>query len=149
AVHPAPKVDPWPGDPEDAELAMSSKGPNFIRSNFEIRRAQDVQGPGEPVVRRWVRLKDDAGIDPVSQLVLIGDTLPPGAMRAMRRQGPISSINWSFNVLNPKAETRDGWWLAETSSDHADHGYSSERLRLWNADGDLVLAGQQAVAVFG
>lgn len=149
ALHPAPKVEPWPGTPEENDMAMSSKGPNFIRSNFEIRRAQDTQGPGNPVVRRWVRLNQDAGIDPVSQLVLIGDTLPPGAMRAMQRQGPISSINWSFNVLDPKAATRDGWWLAETASDHADHGYSSERLRLWNTDGDLVLVGQQAVAVFG
>ena len=43
----------------------------------------------------------------------------------------------------------DGWWLAEAASDHADHGYSSERLRLWDADGRLVMIGQQAAAVFG
>ncbi|GAA4043724.1 acyl-CoA thioesterase [Parerythrobacter jejuensis] len=149
ALHPAPKVEPWPGAPEENDLAMSDKGPNFIRSNFEIRRAQDMQGAGDPVVRRWIRLKDEAGLDPTSRLVLLGDTLPPGAMRAMQRQGPISSINWSFNVLTPRAETDDGWWLAETASDHADHGYSSERLRLWNSQGELVMVGQQAVAVFG
>jgi acyl-CoA thioesterase len=67
----------------------------------------------------------------------------------MERQGPISSINWSFNLLDPQATTDDGWWLAETASDHADHGYSSERLRLWNSDGTLVMTGQQCVAVFG
>jgi acyl-CoA thioesterase len=67
----------------------------------------------------------------------------------MRRQGPLSSINWSFNLLDPAPQTRDGWYLAETASDHADHGYSSERLRLWNADGEQVVAGMQAAAIFG
>ena len=82
-------------------------------------------------------------------LVLMGDVMPPGAMRAMQRRGPISSINWSFNLLDPAPQTRHGWWLAETASDHADEGYSSERLRLWNAYGKQMLSGIQAVAIFG
>ena len=85
----------------------------------------------------------------VSALILQGDTLPPGAMRAMRRRGAISSINWSFNVLEPEPTTRDGWWLGETRSEHADHGYSSERLSMWNTDGRMVISGLQSVAVFG
>ncbi|NNC58921.1 MAG: thioesterase family protein [Erythrobacter sp.] len=149
AVHPAPKADPWPGAPEDCETVMSDKGPPFIRNNFELRRGQDERGPGAPVVRRWFRLKDASGLDAASQLILVGDTLPPGSMRAMQRPGPISSINWSFNILESEARTRDGWWLGETASQHADGGYSSERLRLWNADGLLVMDGLQAVAVFG
>lgn len=152
AVHPAPPCEPWPGAPEDAEPLPNPEALHFI-GNFELRRAQGETGPGFPLVRRWLRLKDDggsgAGLDPISRLVLIGDTLPPGSMRAMRRKGPLSSINWSFNILDPEAETRDGWWLAETASDHADLGYSSERLRLWNADGKLVMVGMQAAAVFG
>ena len=148
AVHPAPLCEPWPGAPEDAEPLPNPKALHFI-GNFELRRAQEETGPGFPLVRRWLRLTDEAGLDPVSRLVLIGDTLPPAAMRAMKRRGPLSSVNWSFNVLDPMAETRDGWWLAETASDHADDGYSSERLRLWNADGTLVMAGMQAAAIFG
>ena len=148
ATHPASKADPWPGAPEDAEKVPEPKGKHFI-SNYELRRAQDTSGPGEPVVRRWFRPKIDHGLDPISLLILIGDTLPPGAMRAMQRQGPLSSINWMFNILEPEPTTRDGWWLAETASDHADHGYSSERLRLWNADGDLMMTGMQAAAIFG
>ena len=148
AVHPAPKVNPWPGDPEEYEPLPRPPGDHFI-CRYDIRRAQDTSGPGEPVVRRWFRLREPEGLDPVSNLILMGDTLPPGSMRAMQRQGPFSSINWSFNVLDPEATTRDGWWLAETASDHADHGYSSERLRLWNAQGQQVLAGQQATAIFG
>lgn len=100
-------------------------------------------------MRRWFRLRTDPGLDTVSHLILVGDTLPPGSMRAMQRQGPLSSINWTINILDPQAQTRDGWWLAETASDHADHGYSSERLRLWNADGELVMVGMQAAAIFG
>ncbi|WP_379545579.1 acyl-CoA thioesterase [Qipengyuania sp. DSG2-2] len=149
AQHPAADVKPWPGAPEDNDDATTEKGPAFIRNNFEIRRAQKVQGKGDPVVRRWIRLKERDTLDPTSTLVLVGDTLPPGAMRAMERQGPISSINWSFNILDPQATTRDGWWLAETASDHADFGYSSEQLRLWDAEGRLVMVGQQCVALFG
>ncbi|WP_369026881.1 acyl-CoA thioesterase [Qipengyuania sp. RANM35] len=149
AVHPAAPVADWPGSPDEAELAMTGKGPTFIQNNFEIKRAQDMRGPGDPVVRRWARLTQRDSLDPVSELILLGDVLPPGAMRAMRRQGPISSINWSFNLLETAPTTRDGWWLSENASQHADDGYSSERLRLWNADGKQVLDGMQCVAVFG
>lgn len=150
ALHEAPPCKPWPGAPEMCEPLPppSAQEPHFV-SNFELRRAQDERGKGAPLVRRWLRLRDESGLDPVSRLLLIGDTLPPGSMRAMRRQGPLSSINWSLNILDPETVTRDGWWLAESASDHADHGYSSERLRLWNADGRLVMTGMQAAALFG
>ncbi|MGN3974219.1 acyl-CoA thioesterase [Tsuneonella sp. SYSU-LHT278] len=148
ALHPAGKADPWPGPPEEND-DVGLNNPNYFTSNLEIRRAQEEQGPGKPLVRRWVRLKDREGLDPVVEAIVLGDALPPGSMRAMRRQGPLSSINWSFNLLDPAARTRDGWFLAEAASDHADHGYSSERLRLWNYDGEQVLAGMQAAAIFG
>ena len=149
AVHPAAEISDWPGLPEEADLTMTDKGPAFIRNNFELRKAQDISGPGEPVVRRWARLADREGLDPVSELILLGDVLPPGAMRAMQRQGPISSVNWSFNLLDTAPTTRDGWWLSENASQHAGDGYSSERLRLWNTDGQQVLDGMQSVAIFG
>ena len=116
---------------------------------FGAGREANAVHPAGPVVRRWLRLKGGDDLDPTSRLILIGDTMPPGAMRAMQRPGPVSSMNWAINLLDPMAQTRDGWWLAETASDHADHGYSSERLRLWDADGRLVMIGQQAAAVFG
>lgn len=149
ALHPAAALADWPAPPEDAEDAMAGKGPVFIQKNFELRRAQEQRGPGEPVVRRWARLKDRSALDPAAQLILMGDVLPPGAMRAMKRQGPISSVNWSFNLLETTPDTRNGWWLSENASQHADDGYSSERLRLWNTDGRQVLDGMQSVAVFG
>ena len=149
AQYPAQKPADFPESADQFETVMSDKGPSFIRKNFEIRRAQGVSGPGDPIVRRWARLTGAEGLDPISQLVLMGDVLPPGAMRAMQRQGPISSINWSFNLLDTEPTTKDGWWLSENASQHADQGYSSERLRLWNSEGKQVLDGLQSVAVFG
>lgn len=149
AVHPAEPVPDWPGGPDENEAVMADQGPEFIRNNFELRRAQDQRGPGDPVVRRWARVTNREGLDPVSELILLGDVLPPGAMRAMKRMGPISSINWSFNLLDPEPRTQDGWWLSQNASQHADDGYSSERLRLWNTDGRQVLDGMQCAAIFG
>ncbi len=149
AVHPAEKPIDFPPSPDDTDDVMSDKGPSFLRNNFEIRRAQDTRGPGHPIVRRWARLKDRSELDPISELILLGDVLPPGAMRAMQRQGPISSINWSFNLLDTDPQTVDGWWVSENASQHADHGYSSERLRLWNTMGQQVIDGLQSVAIFG
>jgi len=149
AVHAAQTIEPAPIPIDEAEPLMEGRGPAFIQNNYELRRAAPSGGNGGPVVRRWLRLKGGEDLDPTSRLILIGDTMPPGAMRAMQRPGPVSSMNWAINLLDPHAETRDGWWIAETSSEHAAHGYSSERLRLWDADGRLVTIGQQAAAIFG
>ena len=149
ALYPTRKPSDFPPPAEESEDVMSDKGPSFLRNNFEIRRAQNVSGPGEPIVRRWARLKNREELDPISELILLGDVLPPGAMRAMQRQGPISSINWSFNLLETNPQTEDGWWVSENASQHANNGYSSERLRLWNSEGQQVIDGLQSVAIFG
>lgn len=149
ALRPADPVTPVPDPPEAQDSAMHEAGPAFIARNFEIRRAAEPGADGKPLVRRWARLTDAGALDPVSQIILVGDVLPPGAMRVMRRMGPISSINWSFNLLSTAPETRDGWWLAEAVCQYADDGYSSERLRLWNTDGQAMLDGMQSAAIFG
>lgn len=153
AFHPSSMPEDWPGPPEDHGEVTHSFAPGFVAKNFELRRGQiGGQTKGEDrgaTVRRWARLTEPHDLDPAAKLVLMGDVMPPGAMRAMQRQGPISSINWSFNVLDPASQSRGGWYLAENASQHADAGYSSERLRMWDADGKQVLDGLQSVAVFG
>lgn len=146
------RADPpanWPGAPLDNDPVMQEGAPSFIAHNFEIRYGQARAPDHGATIRRWARLKDDHSLEPVSKLVLMGDVMPPGAMRIMQRRGPISSINWSFNVLDPETASPDGWYLAENASQFADAGYSSERLRMWDADGRQVLDGMQCVAVFG
>ena len=149
ALRPADPPEDWPGAPDDNEVAMGGQGPSFIQNNFELRYGQVKGADHGATVRRWARLTEQHDLDPVSKLVLMGDVMPPGAMRAMRRIGPISSINWSFNVLDPESRSPGGWYLAENASQHANSGYSSERLRMWDADGRQVLDGVQCVAVFG
>ena len=135
--------------PEDcAELLPNSPAMVFIK-RMEIRRADPADGAGRIAWRRWVRLREREAIDPMAAIIAIGDTLPPGSMRAMERPGPISSINWSFTLLGERPETRDGWWLLETASNHMADGFSSETLRMWNTDGIEVIRGLQSVAVFG
>jgi len=149
AVRAADPATDWPGLAEDNAVAMEGQGPAFIQKNFEIRFGQAQQEDHGATIRRWARLTEDHTLDPVSKLVLMGDVMPPGAMRIMQRVGPISSINWSFNVLDPKTQSPGGWYLAENASQHADLGYSSERLRMWDANGKQVIEGLQCVAVFG
>lgn len=149
AVRESSPAENWPGSADENEPAMAGKGPSFVHNNFELRYGQPKNEDLGATVRRWARLTDDHDLDPISQLVLMGDVMPPGAMRIMERPGPISSINWSFNVLEPQPQTHDGWFLAENASQHADRGYSSERLRMWNSEGRQVLDGLQCVAIFG
>ncbi len=149
AVHPADPPEHWPGPPDANAVVTSGQVPSFIHNNFELRYGQTRETDHGATVRRWARLTENHDLDPVSKLVLMGDVMPPGAMRAMQRLGPVSSINWSFNVIDPENRSPGGWYLAENASQHADAGYSSERLRLWDADGRQVLDGIQCVAVFG
>jgi acyl-CoA thioesterase len=149
AMRPADPPEDWPGPPEANAVVAGGPMPSFIQNNFELRHGQTKGEDRGAVVRRWARLTEDHALDPVAKLVLMGDVMPPGAMRVMQRLGPISSINWSFNVLDPETRSPGGWYLAENASQHADAGYSSERLRLWDADGRQVLDGLQCVAVFG
>ena len=149
AMREADQVENWPGAPMECPSAMGQQWPSFVANNFELRYAQSKDGDHGATIRRWARLTEEHDLDPVSKLVLMGDVMPPGAMRIMQRRGPISSINWSFNVLDTETRSADGWYLAENSSGHADAGYSSERLRMWDAEGRQVLDGLQCVAVFG
>lgn len=135
--------------PEDSpRLTANDMAPAFT-ARMDMRRADPPEGSPPGTIRRWVRLKDRVGLDPVGELVGIGDALPPGSARAMERMGPISSITWAFTILGEVPPTREGWWLLETSSNHMANGFSSETLRLWNSEGLEVMHGLQSVAVFG
>lgn len=129
-------------------LSPGDMAPAFTQ-RMDMRRAEPKGGLQPGTVRRWVRLKDRSGLDPMAELVGIGDALPPGSVRAMKRLGPISSITWALTVLGDTPVTRDGWWLLETASNHMADGFSSETLRMWNSEGTEVMRGLQSVAVFG
>lgn len=133
--------------PFEAKEIPAGTGPSFAQ-NFEGEPIDFTAGRGGADIRRWFRLKDRHGLDPMTELVLMGDGLPPAAMAVMKTRAPISSLTWIFNVLRPP-ETRDGWWLLRAASDHAKDGASSQDMSVWNANGSLIARGMQSIALFG
>ncbi|TGX55909.1 thioesterase family protein [Sphingomonas gei] len=134
-----------PPDP-DAELYT---GPDsFFTGNFNFYDAKVKLGATEWL--RWARLRARDGLHPMVELLAIGDALPPGAFKlATERQTPLSSLNWQINFLTPEPTTQDGWWLLGAQADTARHGYSSQRMSIWNAAGDPIAEAMQSVAIFG
>jgi acyl-CoA thioesterase len=145
---PPPQIENLAAVETAAQINDTGFAPAFV-DRFEMREADAPDAGDTANVRRWLRLKEREGLDPMAELVLVGDCLPPGAIRAMERPGQISSINWSLTILGDAPNTRDGWWLLETSSNHTAGGFGSETLRMWNSDGVEVMRGLQSVAIFG
>ena len=59
------------------------------------------------------------------------------------------TMQWQANLLTPAPRTREGWWLLRSTGDYAEQGCSSQRMAIWSADGEPMMAGMQSVAVFG
>lgn len=137
-----------PDYPRPASIEPPEAVPSFVQQ-FEIGPVEPTPGGASADIVRWFRLKDRADLDPMTELVLMGDGLPPAATAVMARSVTISSITWLFNILAAAPMTEDGWWLLRAASDYARDGASSQDMSVWNARGDLVARGMQAVAIFG
>ncbi len=133
--------------PEDAEPAMRGKGSAFTRQ-LEYRHAMAIGDRSKPELLRWVRLREREGIDPVTELLLVADALPPGVAPLL--QGPFmaSSANWTVHLHGAEILAHDGWWLMQTRAESASGGISSQKMAVWNRAGDAVLTGSQAVSFF-
>lgn len=123
--------------------------PAFIANHFEVAFAQPKSSEKRPELCWWVRLKDRAAIDPMAEMLLVADTLPPGVLPLMSPGTPVSSMTWQVNMLTAAPHTRDGWWLLQSAGDYAENGCSSQVMRMWNADCQPIMAGMQAIALFG
>jgi acyl-CoA thioesterase len=123
-------------------------GPGFT-SHFERCFALPRTADRHPDLCWWVRLKDRAALDPMVELMLIADALPPGVMPMMTAHAPVSSMSWLCNLLTPVPQTRDGWWLLRATGNYAEQGCSSQDMGVWNADGAAIAAGMQSIALFG
>jgi acyl-CoA thioesterase len=136
--------------PPDAAQAFAMRhSPAFLRHHFEVRFALPRSGEKAPELCWWVRAREREGLDPMVALLLIADSLPPGVLPLLDPGVPVSSMTWQCNLLTPAPRTREGWWLLRSSGEYAEHGCSSQRMEIWNADGEPVVAGMQSVAVFG
>ena len=143
-----PPADLVPLD-EAGAITLNPHSPQFMRNHFDLRHALPRGGAPRPEVRRWVRLSERDGLDPMTEIVLLADALPPGVLPLMTAATPVSSMTWQANLLTPQPATRDGWYLLQSAGDYAENGCSSQIMRIWNADGAPVMSGMQSVAVFG
>ena len=146
---PAPEA--MPPDAADPFTPEAARGlvPQFFH-NFDTRLiagARPMMGE-EGYIRTWSRHKDPASRDGVESLLCIGDVLPPAAMPLFRKFAPVSSMSWMFNLLTDTPQTEDGWWHIESRLTAARGGYSSQVMRIWNTDGELVVEGMQSIAIF-
>ncbi len=133
---------------ETARPLPDGRGPGFA-GHFNRRFALPRTDQPEPQIVWWMQLKDRAGLDPMVELMLCADALPPGVLHMMDRNAPISSMTWLVNLLTPLPQTSDGWWLLRSAGNYAERGCSSQDMAIWNADGDAVAVGMQAIALFG
>lgn len=139
--------------PPPAPDATLYTGPDgFFTGNFnflDLKQDGD-RDLGAAEWLRWARLRDHSGIDPMVELMAIGDALPPAAFKLFGKDFvPLSSLTWIVNLLTPTPRTTDGWWLLSARSEHAVAGGSSQTMMVWNADGEPVAQAMQSVAIFG
>ncbi|MCW1428596.1 acyl-CoA thioesterase [Novosphingobium sp. JCM 18896] len=139
---------------DEAKGFVNDRGPSFLRHNFDVRFALPRNGglgseDKRPEMCWWVRARDRAALDPMVELVLCADALPPGVMSLLTPATPVSTMQWQVNLLTPAPATRDGWWLLRSRADYAEAGCSSQRMAIWNDAGTPMLAGMQSVALFG
>jgi acyl-CoA thioesterase len=134
--------------PVPADDATRSGPPEFFTHNMDYPEKRLVLGQNKSRLANWHRLKVRDGLDPVADLICMGDALPPSTMGLMQKEGMISSINWQFNLLTDAPSTDNGWWFLESETHHAVHGASSQYMTVWNSRGEPVMTGMQAVALF-
>ncbi len=119
--------------------------------NFEAKRIEGdlpFMGAERGVMRAWARHRDPASWDKLEGLMAIADLLPPAVFPVCRKPGPNSSMTWICNFLTDQPQTRDGWWHVSTELTAAQNGYSSQVMRIWNTEGELVVEGMQSVIIF-
>lgn len=124
-------------------------GPVFAQ-HFEtrlVKGARPVTASKEYDHWLWIRHRDPAARDIVA-LVALADMPPPAVFPMFDAPAPISSINWTLNLLAAAPATQDGWWLLRTRAENAAEGYSSQDMTVWNRDGAPVVAARQSVALF-
>ncbi|TAN10264.1 MAG: thioesterase family protein [Burkholderiaceae bacterium] len=123
-------------------------GPVFAQ-NFDIRPAGGsrlMSGAAHPELLMWMKHVDAAGVDPTVALVALADGLPPAAYTSFTERAPISSVTWTFDLLQP--DLKGEWFLLRAFSRHSSAGYSVQDMEIWDESGRSVLWGRQMIAIF-
>jgi acyl-CoA thioesterase len=138
--------------PEDLEPIPASKYRPEFTQHFDMRPksgARLLTGQDSAEMLTWVRFNETPICHPAIALLALGDALPPAALHLFREFGPISSMNWTVNMLADEPATDgDGWWLLEAKSRYARGGFSVQDMIIWNRAGQAVASGSQGVAIY-
>jgi len=125
------------------ERAGPSFAPNLDR-RFALPRTEEKR----PEICWWERIRETDGLDPMVSLILLADALPPAVM-PLTGPAPVSSMTWLVNLLTPRPESDDGWFLLRAAGNYAEKGCSSQDMAIWNSRGEAVAMGMQSIAIFG
>lgn len=136
----------FPAIPGDSDVRS---GPSeFFTGKLQYPDKRLTLGQNNPYLGNWHRFIDRDGLDPLAQILCIGDALPPSSMGLMKEKGMVSSLNWQVNILNNAPQTKDGWWFVDSRTHHAQNGASSQFMSVWNSDREPVMTGMQSVAIY-
>lgn len=147
---PAPEAKA-PEDTEHFFPPSMKRSPARFFENFDSRLIagnRPFAGADHGYSRLWVRHKDESVRNNVTGLMCLADALPPAVFTMCTSLGPNSSMTWICNFLTDTYDTEDGWWMMESTLSEARDGYSSQVMRIWNSEGQLVVEGMQSVIIF-
>ncbi len=140
---PAADFGPPPTEPD-----VRHGPPEFFTHHMDYPEKRLELGQGTAKLMQWHRLRERGGLDPITEMLCVGDALPPSAMGLMTKPGNVSSMNWQVNILTDTPQTDNGWWLLESATHHAHAGASSQYMTVYNSDRQPVMTGMQSVALF-
>lgn len=118
-------------------------------SNFDGRFVGGgipFSGAGRPELLLWLRHKTAAPHDEAA-LIALADASPPAVFPIFTQPAPISTVNWTVDLLGPVPSPAD-WLLTQTFSPFVASGLSMQTTRMWTADGVPVLEARQLVAFY-
>ncbi len=142
----APQVN----SPESYEDFLNFNHAPAFTKNFDVKLIsgdRPISASEKHEFYLWCRHKYAVDNNMVT-LLSIADMPPPAAMPMMKTVAPISSMTWMINFITSIPETENGWWLLNSQVEHVQQGYSSQNMRLWNSQGELMAIGRQSVAIF-
>ncbi|MEM6649355.1 MAG: thioesterase family protein [Pseudomonadota bacterium] len=139
-----------PGPEDLASFFPDGLGPAFAQ-HFDARLAKGEMPfsnheSGHDLIF-WTKFKEDLSPTATSLLAL-ADMPPPAITPMFPHFAPLSSMTWMINILTEELTTKDGWWLQRSVAEHAQNGYSSQDMMMWNHGLEPVMVSRQNVAIF-
>jgi acyl-CoA thioesterase len=145
---PMPNVSP----PEESEPFFPADRPTItFQQHFESRKGGGARpfSPGaDPEYLIWFRHRDSRARSGIVSLIALADAPPPAAMVIFPAPAPISTMTWSLDIVSDAPATTDGWWLVQSRTEAARHGYSPQAMTVWNSSGEVAVVARQNVAIF-